>query len=454
MPSTKAVLEAISAKGITLLSPALTGDTLATKWLQSTRATFKCNTCDHTWETALDNISRKSKSSGCPNCAILARKVLFTERGRIQIEELAGSLGYTIVGGYHGHFERLDLRCHRGHSFKIAPVNLQKQRCPTCSGTFQHLDVENCLKAYIAGTTWQPINDLALLKCACCGETKTVTWLHMRTNRNVPVEQRHCICQRYGKKHRMVVDEAGGYELLEVYRGMKTPILHRHTACGTEWHCQPGNFIRGTRCPTCAKTGRTSSGQRQVTDFLKSIGVSVRENVTGLDPLIPRSEVDIFLPDHNVAVEFDGVWWHAEGPSRERAGKSRPSAMPDAIVSRLDRLAAMGIRLIRVFSDEWIHERATIESVLRSSVGLEEQSLDLQDDTLLLDRRLATVTHERSLAVAGYVVVDTLPPSCQYVHPSASNTRKHFDSDEAAIAAGYSRVWDSGYIVYNRSTQL
>jgi hypothetical protein len=187
-----------------------------------------------------------------------------------------------------------------------------------------------------------------------------------------------------------------------------------------------------------------------VADYLSSLGVRVEENVPGLDAAVPRSEVDIFLPDHNVAIEFDGVWWHAEGPSRERIGPARPSSKPDAIVARLGRLVAADIRLIRIFSDEWIHEREAIKSILRMAVGQEEQIPDLPDGDILLDRRLATAAHERVLAEGGYTACEVIPPICQYVHPSSSNTRVSFDSDEEAISAGFSRVWDSGYIVFRK----
>ena len=451
MPSVQAVLDAISTKRIILISPFLSGDgVLTTKWLQATKASLQCEVCGQSWETAFDNLTRKTGSTGCPKCAKEQRRALLIDRGRQQIEMLVAQLGYAIIGDYYGHFERLDLRCEHGHEFRIAPTNLRKQRCPTCSGTSQHLGIEKYIDDYIAGTTWRVVSGLSL-KCSCCCMEKTVTSNHVRSSRSLPVEQRHCNCQRYGKKYREIVQRTEGYELLEVYKGMKTPILHRHTACGTTWLCQPSNFSRGTRCPTCARSGRSSSGQRQIAEYLRTFGVRVEENVSGLDPAVPRSEVDIFLPDHGVAVEFDGVWWHAEGPSRERTRKSRPSAQPDAIVARLERLTANGVRLIRVFSDEWAYEKETIKSVLRMAVDLEDCVFDVADESVSLDRRLATAAHERALGRAGYTTVGVVPPSCTYVHPSFSNTRVHFDSDAEAIAEGYSRVWDSGQVILSRT---
>lgn len=85
------------------------------------------------------------------------------------------------------------------------------------------------------------------------------------------------------------------------------------------------------------------------------------------------------------------------------------------------------------------------------AIGLEEQNLDYDSEILWLDRRLASPRYEETLHAAGYIRGEALAPLCQYVHPSASNRRVQFESDEEAIMAGYSRVWDSGYIAYYRN---
>lgn len=449
MPTAESVLATFRAKRISVTNPP-SESFVTTKWLQSVRASCQCEECGHEWETAFDNIARKNRSSGCPQCAQRQRADNMLREGEAKVDARLGKLGYRRVGPYNGHFGTMRMQCAHGHEFAFAPTNLDDQRCPTCSGTFQHVSLEDAVAAYISDTTWDWTGGEVALTCRSCGTTKEISAARIRSARSAPVEKRSCNCQRYGQRYRDVA-AAAGYEVVESYRGMKIPVCLRHTACGHEWNVAPGNFLRGTRCPRCARTGRTSAGQHQLAEYIRSLGVRVEENVTGLDPTVPRSEVDVYLPDHRVAVEFDGVWWHAEGPSRERAGESRPSAQPDAIVARLERLAAVGVTLLRIFSDEWIHEREAVESAIRVAVGLEEQNLDCDNETLWLDRRLASLRHEKALHAAGYTRGEALAPTCQYVHPSASNCRVQFESDKEAIAAGYSRVWDSGYIVYYRN---
>ena len=449
MPYLASILSAFEAKQIRVKNPP-TEDFITTKWLQIVKAQCQCLSCGHEWETAFDNITRKSASSGCPQCAQRQRAQNMLLDGQQKVDARLKELRYTRVGPYGGHFKPVEMRCSNGHEFSFAPVNLGEQRCPECSGTSQHISLDDAVRLYTAGTTWT--YEEGVFTCSCCGARKQISLDRIKTSaRRKPLAVRMCGCQRYGKRYLQAIAEAPGYEAVEPYSGMKTPVLVRHSACGTEWRCAPGNFIKGTRCPTCARTGRASDGQRRLADFVRSLGVSVEENVSGLDPMLPRTEVDIFLPEHGVAIEFDGVWWHAEGPSRDHAGRSRPSAQPDAIVARLERLRARGIYLLRVFSDEWIHERAMIETAIRAAVGQGEQTLDLTAPVLWLDRRLATRFDEETLQNAGYRAIAVVPPVCQYVHPSASNRRVHFDSDDEAISQGYSRVWGSGYIEYHRN---
>ena len=44
----------------------------------------------------------------------------------------------------------------------------------------------------------------------------------------------------------------GRYEFLEEYVNTKTKIKCRHNECGYEWRVKPDDFLRGSRCPSCA----------------------------------------------------------------------------------------------------------------------------------------------------------------------------------------------------------
>lgn len=105
-------------------------------------------------------------------------------------------------------------------------------------------------------------------------------------------------------------------------------------------------------CPKCSMN--VSKGEEQVAEYLRSLGLVVQERVRPLKTW----ELDILLPELNVAVEYCGIYWH---------GDRFKEAMYHQ--EKQQKVAATGIRLITVFCDEWRGSRAKVEAQLRSLVG-------------------------------------------------------------------------------------
>ena len=381
--------------GITLLSTDLPNG------IVKTVVDLQCKSCNHHWATVAANLTRK-RASGCPACAEVRRAEQLRLRGEERLRAFCDSLGYHIVGEYVSTHARITLRCgHHGSTFSCSPVNLYAgQRCPECSGTTQHLSDSDIAAELCADSTWKVtgfVDSGFRMECTKCGTVKEIMREHARESRRWSLERRSCNCVRYGERYRDFVADISDYELLEEYQGANVPVLHRHTVCGTEWKVKPTSFRgdngRPTRCPSCARKGRSSQGQLEMADFVRSLGLVVHENVPGLIHSSPRQEVDIFVPSHSVAIEFDGVWWHAEGASREQAGRSRPDAQPDAVTDKTDRLAEAGIRLIRIFSDEWALRRTAVVSRLRAILGCPVEKLNAR--SLMVD---ASVPVKEALA--------------------------------------------------------
>jgi hypothetical protein len=343
-----------------------------------TLASFRCLHCDSTWQTEIHSVVRNDKKkSGCPACAARRTADKNRDAGRARLEALCAELGYEIESEYRGLFEPVVFRCaaHADRMFRVSPSNLRGgQRCPSCSGNPQDHVIGDVVAAYERGTTWKATaaSEKTTISFACtsCGETKSVTWVRVReTFDEGSTASRQCACQRYGEPYAAFVRSLGEYELLEPYRTGKTPVLHRHKTCGTEWRARPDNFQRdegGVRCPACARLGRASRGQLQLLDFVRGLAPGVQSDFPGLMPESPRVKVDMYIPERGVAIDFDGVWWHSEGRSRERWFSGREAARPGAALEKTRRLADLGVQLIRVYSDEWAGRRSTVESRLRA----------------------------------------------------------------------------------------
>lgn len=66
-------------------------------------------------------------------------------------------------------------------------------------------------------------------------------------------------------------------------------------------------------------------------------------------------ELDIWIPDLNIAIEYCGLYWHSELAGAKSSDYHR---------NKLERCRAKGIRLVTIFEDEWKHRKDTVLNML------------------------------------------------------------------------------------------
>jgi hypothetical protein len=145
---------------------------------------------------------------------------------------------------------------------------------------------------------------------------------------------------------------------------------YRHNRSLALWvHCRSCSwsdtvtllFAKNDRCPNCNPMG--SKNQHEIADFIQSFQFSVGRNVKGL---IGKHELDIFVPQKNLAIEFNGLYYH-----NENAGKG--SWYHDNKTTKCQQL---GITLLHVFEDEWLQKQDIIKSMIKHRLGVTEHKID------------------------------------------------------------------------------
>lgn len=96
-----------------------------------------------------------------------------------------------------------------------------------------------------------------------------------------------------------------------------------------------------------------SSTQRQITEFIQSLGEEVQSNTSNQ---IPPYELDILVPARSIAVEVNGVYWHSELAGRDNKYH----------LSKYNECRKRGIRLIQILDSDWINNRIAVESRLKN----------------------------------------------------------------------------------------
>lgn len=259
----------------------------------------KSTECGHEWEIIPRQILDKGTGIRCPSC--LSGRAKTQEAFLLEVARKNPSL--ILLDKYTGATQYIrvqDTKC--GHEWEIHPDNFlskgTKNTCPTCN----------------------PRNTTAKLHEHFAQEVRLI-------NTNLEV--------------------VGEYTTAKIF------VCIRDNSCGHEWGVQPDNFLRqgcGVTCPICTPKG-TSKAEIDLGGFL----AKYTEVIHSDRKLLDGKEIDIYLPEHNLGIEYNGVYWHNENHKHK-----------DYHLEKTELAASKGITLIQVFEHEDI---AIVKSRLLSLIG-------------------------------------------------------------------------------------
>ena len=111
-----------------------------------------------------------------------------------------------------------------------------------------------------------------------------------------------------------------------------------------------------TICTICNEIDKHQSGKEVgLYNFIKSI----YSKEILVNHRINNKELDIYLPDDNIAFEFNGVYYHSELFKEKNYHLNKTRMFND-----------LGINLIHVWEDDWDYKRGLIESMIKAKLGL------------------------------------------------------------------------------------
>jgi very-short-patch-repair endonuclease len=139
-----------------------------------------------------------------------------------------------------------------------------------------------------------------------------------------------------------------------------------------EWICCKCNKIfisdvsngRIPRCSYCYPTNRIQSYlEKEISNFCKKYYPDLIENSRSI---IPPLELDIYIPEKKLAIEFDGLYWHSEINGNKESGYH---------YNKTQLCEEKGIQLIHIFEDEWLNKQDILESIIKSKLGIYDQKI-------------------------------------------------------------------------------
>lgn len=107
--------------------------------------------------------------------------------------------------------------------------------------------------------------------------------------------------------------------------------------------------LTGHGCPHCVN--KVSKPEVEVQDFVKNLGFEIETNKR---KYIKPYELDIYIPELNKAIEFNGRYWHY----------SDKHFVPGKHANKSNLCRQKGIRLLHIREDLWIKDQSKMKEVI------------------------------------------------------------------------------------------
>lgn len=133
-------------------------------------------------------------------------------------------------------------------------------------------------------------------------------------------------------------------------------------------------FERGSLCPSCYPISK-SKCELEIYEFVKSVEES--EVISGDRTVIGPKEIDVFIPQKNFGIEFNGLYWHSE---------MIDSASKEDLLDKTIKCSEKGIKLMHIFSDEWESKKDICKSMIRNRLGLSRRIFARKCKVKVLDK--------------------------------------------------------------------
>ena len=178
---------------------------------------------------------------------------------------------------------------------------------------------------------------------------------------------RNTILKKYGKDHYFKTDEfkkktkkfyleKWGVEHQlnadEIKEKIKNTCLKRYGVT---------TYLNTVHSRDSIKSYNISSYEREIYTFLESYNISY---IPSERSMISPYTLDIYLPKHNFAIEFNGLYWHSELFKNKKYH-----------LNKTELCNSKNIQLLHIWEDDWINRKDIVLSIIKSRLGLIDNKL-------------------------------------------------------------------------------
>lgn len=188
---------------------------------------------------------------------------------------------------------------------------------------------------------------------------------------------------KYGVDHPMKSEEVKNkrkklfYEYLLKSDRLKKKVeplfeLDDYSGCGQFYEFKCNNcenifedHLNDGRIPRCVEcypyTGRNSKMEYELIKYLQKNDIEFEHGENTI--LDKYRELDIYLPEYEMAIEMNGLYWHSEQRGKEK----------NYHLNKTNECENKGISLFHIFEDEWLNNEDLIADMLLHRLNLSEK---------------------------------------------------------------------------------
>ena len=117
----------------------------------------------------------------------------------------------------------------------------------------------------------------------------------------------------------------------------------------------PDKHLAGHGCLKCSL--QDTKPEKEIIDLcIKNFKIR-----TKCRDIISPKEIDIYVPEKKIAIEYNGLYWHSEVCGKDKTYH----------LNKLEMCKTKGIKLIQIFEDEYINHREIVLSKLSHLLGID-----------------------------------------------------------------------------------
>ena len=314
------------------------------------------------WQKASEHL----RGCGCPKCIPTAQ--LTTEEFIEKARKVHGDKYNYSISIYVNCKSKIWIICNKyGHKFEqMAASHLNGSGCPYCAKIKDLLSreefIEKAKKVHgnyydYSKVIYNGVKNHITIICPKHGLFRQHAGSHLQGNEcpECKREKQFLTTEEFVRRAREVHGDKYNYSLV-IYKSARdyvNIICPRHGVFRQRAYIH----LNGSGCIKCAKASKRSKGEKELFEYINSIYPRkiIKNSRNQLDNQL---ELDIYLPELKLALEYNGDYWH----------KLHEDRNPGYHENKRNQCIERGITLIEIWESKWKKNKDQIKLLIQEEI--------------------------------------------------------------------------------------